>query len=84
MKKPIYQCVKQPKRFAVRLYHDAMDRLDVDRFVSIDTRLDDVRYGTMGSKDLMEDPDYYRVVGEIDLDCVVLEAIKRAVKCGSD
>lgn len=22
MKKPIYQCVKQPKRFAARLYHD--------------------------------------------------------------
>lgn len=28
---------------------------------------------------MMEDTDYYRVVGEIDLDGVVLEAIKRAV-----
>lgn len=84
MKKPIYQCVKQPEIFAVRLYHDINDRLDVNRYVTIDTRMDDVNWWIKASKDLMKDPDYYRVIGEIDLDDVVLEAIKRTVKCGSD
>lgn len=79
MKKPIYQSVTHPEMFAVRLYHDINDRLDANRFVTIDTRKDDVKWWIRESKDLMEDTDYYRVVGEIDLDGVVLEAIKRAV-----
>lgn len=79
MKKPIYQCVEHPEMFAVRLYHDIEDRLDVNRFVTIDTRRNDVRWWIKASEDLMKDPDYYRVIGEIDLDGVVLEAIKRAV-----
>lgn len=80
MKKPIYQSVTHPEMFAVRLYHDINDRLDVNRFVAIDTRKDDVKWWIKGSEDLMKNPDYYRVIGEIDLDGVVLEAVKEKVK----
>lgn len=64
----------------VMLFHEFTDRADEDRYVVINAETGETRWGIRGYRDFMEDPECHEVVGEIDLDDVILEAIKRAVK----
>lgn len=66
--------------YAVRLFHEFTDRAYEDRYVEINAATGEARWGVRGYRDFMEDPEYHEVVGEIDLDGAILEAIKRAVK----
>lgn len=66
--------------YAVRLFHEFTDRTYEDRYVEINAATGKARWGVRGYRDFMEDPEYHEVAGEIDLDGVILEAIKRAVK----
>lgn len=66
--------------YAVRLFHEFTDRTYEDRYVEINAATGKARWGVRGYRDFMEDPEYHEAVGEIDLDGVILEAIKRTVK----
>lgn len=66
--------------YAVRLFHEFTDRAYEDRYVEINAATGKARWGVRGYRDFMEDPEYHEAVGEIDLDGVILEAIKRTVK----
>ena len=75
----IYKSTGSPV-YAVRLFHEFTDRAYEDRYVVINAETGETRWGVRGYRGFMKDPEYYEVVGEIDLDSVILEAIKRAVK----
>lgn len=54
--------------------------LELCAYVEINAATGEARWGVRGYRDFMENPECHEVVGEIDLDGVILDAIKRAVK----
>lgn len=77
----IYQYVRDPNYYMIQLFRDLNDsRPNMYRSVGVYLSVNEVRWGQIGSRELAEDERFYREVGEIDLDGVILDAIKRAVK----
>lgn len=77
----IYQYVRDPNYYMIQLFRDLNDsRPNMYRNVGVYLSVNEVRWGQIGSRELAEDERFYREVGEIDLDGVILDAIKRAVK----
>lgn len=77
----IYRYVNDPNYFMIQLFRDTNDsRPNMYRSVGVYLNVNEVRWGQIGSRELAEDERFYREVGEIDLDGVILEAIKKAVK----
>lgn len=77
----IYQYVRDPNYYMIQLFRDVNDsRPNMYRSVGVYLNVNEVCWGKIGSLELAEDERFYREVGEIDLDGVILEAIKRAVK----
>ena len=77
----IYQYVRDPNYFMIQLFRDLNDsRPNMYRSVGVYSNVNEVRWGQIGSRELAEDERFYRQVGEIDLDGMILDAIKRAVK----
>lgn len=70
--------------YAIRLFHEFTDRAYEDRYVEINAATGEARWGVRGYRDFMENPECHEVAGEIDLDGVILDAIKRAVKGRKD
>lgn len=77
----IYQYVRDPNYYMIQLFRDVNDsRPNMYRSVGVYMNVNEVCWGQIGSRELAEDERFYREVGEIDLDGVILDAIKRAVK----
>lgn len=77
----IYQYVRDPNYYMIQLFRDLNDsRPNMYRSVGVYMNVNEVRWGQIGSRELAEDERFYREVGEIDLDGVILEAIKRVVE----
>ena len=76
----IYQYVRDPNYYMIQLFRDLNDsRPNMYRSVGVYMNVNEVCWGQIGSLELAEDERFYREVGEIDLDGVILDAIKRAV-----
>lgn len=77
----IYQYVRDPNYYMIQLFRDLNDsRPNMYRSVGVYMNVNEVRWGQIGSRELAEDERFYREVGEIDLDGVILETIKRVVE----
>lgn len=77
----IYQYVHDPNYYMIQLFRDVNDsRPNMYRSVGVYLNVNEVRWGQIGSRELSEDERFYREVGEIDLDDVILDAIKRVVE----
>ena len=77
----IYQYVKDPDYFMIQLFPDKNDsRPNMYRSVGVYLNAGEVRWGQIGSRELAEDERFYREIGEIDLDGLIMDAIKRVVE----
>lgn len=76
----IYQYVKDPNYYLIPLFREYGYRLNEHRSVGIYFNVGEVQWGLRGTDDLVKDKNYYIEVGEIDLDGVILDAIKRVVE----
>lgn len=77
----IYQYVHDPNYYMIQLFRDVNDsRPNMYRSVGVYLNVNEVRWGQIGSRELAEDERFYREVGEIDLDGVILKVIEQAVK----
>ena len=77
----IYQYVHDPNYYMIQLFRDVNDsRPNMYRSAGVYLNVNEVRWGQIGSRELAEDERFYREVGEIELDGVILDAIKWAVK----
>lgn len=74
----IYQYVRDPDYYMIPLFRN-LDRPDMYRSVGVYLSVGEVHWGQSGSRDLAEDERFYKVVGEIDLDEMILDAIKWAI-----
>ncbi len=80
----IYQYVRDTDYFLVPIFRDFGDRPGGQRFVGVYLDEGEVKWGLRGTRDLTEDENYYKEVGEIDINGVILNAIRRAVEKGKE
>lgn len=76
----IYQYVRDPDYYVVPLFYDFGDRPGYTKVVALYLNAGDVQWGRRAPYELLEDESFYREVGEIDLDGLILEAIRRAAE----
>lgn len=76
----IYQYVRDPDYYVVPLFHDFGDRPGYTKVVALYLKAGDVQWGRRAPYELLGDESCYREVGEIDLDGLILEAIRGVVE----
>ena len=74
----IYQYVRDPNYYLIPLFREFGDRNE-HRSVCVYLNIGEVQWGLRGTNALITDRNYYREVGEIDLNSVVLDAIKQVI-----